>query len=99
MRRVSLSIIPGDKSPDEEDCRGGLWAELQAYSLNVTPATRKERDMSRASLFTYDSARGLSLERCLATTSASEPEPYGRDTFPLLGASTSKSSDAVLFLP
>ena len=55
--------------------------------------------MFRTPLFTYDSAKGLSLRRNCATTLSSEPEPPDRDIFPCLEAFTSKSSEAVLYLP
>ena len=55
--------------------------------------------MFKTPLFTYDSAKGLSLRRNCATTSPSEPEPPDRDIFPRLGAFTYKSSEPVLFFP
>ena len=55
--------------------------------------------MFKTPLFTYDTAKGSSLRRNYATTSSSEPEPPGKEIFPHLGASTSKSLEAVLFFP
>ena len=55
--------------------------------------------MFRISLFTYDSAKGLSLRRNCATTSPSEPELPDRGVLPRLGAFTSQPSEATLFLP
>ena len=55
--------------------------------------------MFRTPLFTYDSAKGLSLWRNCATTSSSEPEPPERDIFPRLGAFPSKSSVTLPFIP
>ena len=50
-------------------------------------------------LFTYDSAKGLSLRRNCVTTSPPEPEPPDRDIFPRLEAFIFKSLEAVLFFP
>ena len=55
--------------------------------------------MFKTPLFTYDSAKGLSLWRDCVTTSPPEPEPPDRDIFPRLEAFIFKSSEAVLFFP
>ena len=55
--------------------------------------------MFKTPLFTYDSAKGLSLRRNCATTSSFEPEPPDRGILPRLGAFTSQPSEAALFLP
>ena len=55
--------------------------------------------MFKTPLFTYDSAKGLSLRRNCVTTAPSEPEPPDRGVLPRLGAFTSQPSEAALFLP
>ena len=91
----SLGEGPPRKRIVEEDC----VPDCKTYILDVTLVTGKERDMFKTPLFTYDSAKCLSLQRNCMTMSSSEPEPSDRDIFPLLGASTFKSSEAALFFP
>ena len=55
--------------------------------------------MFKTPLFTYHSAKGLSLRRNCVTRSPPEPEPPDRDIFPRLEAFIFKSSEAVLFFP
>lgn len=55
--------------------------------------------MFKKPLFTYDSAKGLSLWRNCVTTSPPEPVPPDRDIFPRLEAFIFKSLEAVLFFP
>ena len=55
--------------------------------------------MFKTPLFTYDSAKGLSLRGDYVSTSPPEPEPPDRDIFPRLEAFIFKSSEAVLFFP
>ena len=55
--------------------------------------------MFKIPLFTYDSAKGLSLQRNCVTMSPPEAEPPDRDIFPRLEAFIFKSSEAVLFFP
>ena len=55
--------------------------------------------MFKISLFTYDSAGGLSLRRGCATMTPFEPKPPDRGVLPRLGALTSQLSEAALFLP
>ena len=47
---VSLSIISGRRSPEEEDCWGRLRARLQTYILDDTLVTEKEWDMFKDTL-------------------------------------------------
>ena len=86
---------PPRKRIVEEDC----VPDCKTYILDVTLVTGKERDMFKTPLFTYDSAKGSSLQRNCATMSSSEPEPPDRGVLPRLGAFTSQSSEAALFLP
>ena len=59
--------------------------ECKRIFSDVALVSGKERDMFRTPLFTYDSAKGLSLWRNCASTSSSEPKLPGKDIFPRLG--------------
>ena len=88
---VSLSIISGGRSPEDELCGEGLRAGLQQICFGYYPQRQNGIYLPKYS-FTYDTVEGWPpCGRC-AVRIPPGAGPFGEGFFPRLEASVSKSS-------